>query len=191
LTLAKRKTKKRLKRPSSVPKPILGAAWEKVEEKYFSNFPLPIPNPFQTMHERLVKQTRDLAHLNRELEDAKNGSRRGQDTMVLHIGEFLDEFQNLLALHRSRQNEGKSVGYQDLYQGLHDKFVLELEMLGIRQILPTERTFDPRLHMVAETVDDPALEPGTIVKTAKPGYSVDGRRIRKPEVVIVRQKNKP
>jgi molecular chaperone GrpE (heat shock protein) len=57
---------------------------------------------------------------------------------------------------------------------------------GVARIETVAGEFDPRWHVVAETVVDPARASGAIVDEVKAGYVWRDAVLRKSEVIVVR-----
>jgi molecular chaperone GrpE len=59
-----------------------------------------------------------------------------------------------------------------------------LELLGYPRHAETGGAFDPARHEVIGVVQDPDVEPGTVVEVLRPGYG-DGKRQLRPAAVTV------
>ena len=64
------------------------------------------------------------------------------------------------------------------------EFLAVLNKFDIEQIDPQGEPFDPQLHQAMSMVENPDVEPNTIISVIQKGYSLNGRVIR-PAMVMV------
>lgn len=64
------------------------------------------------------------------------------------------------------------------------EFLTVLNKFSIEQIDPEGEPFDPQLHQAMSLVDNPDVEPNTVIAVVQKGYSLNGRVIR-PAMVMV------
>ena len=68
-----------------------------------------------------------------------------------------------------------------------ERLLATMEDAGVHADDPTGEPFDPHLHRAVERVatEDSALH-NTIAETIRPGYSLGGRVLSRPEVTVYR-----
>lgn len=64
------------------------------------------------------------------------------------------------------------------------EFLTVLNKFSIEQIDPEGEPFDPQLHQAMSLVENPDVEPNTVISVVQKGYSLNGRVIR-PAMVMV------
>jgi molecular chaperone GrpE len=64
------------------------------------------------------------------------------------------------------------------------EFLAVLNKFSIEQIDPEGEPFDPLVHQAISMVENPDMEPNTVITVVQKGYSLNGRVIR-PAMVIV------
>ncbi len=66
----------------------------------------------------------------------------------------------------------------------HKSFIDVLAKFNVEQIDPQGEPFDPQLHQAMSMVENPEVEPNTVVAVMQKGYSLNGRLVR-PAMVMV------
>lgn len=64
------------------------------------------------------------------------------------------------------------------------EFLTVLNKFAIEQIDPEGEPFDPQMHQAISMVENPDVEPNTVIAVVQKGYSLNGRVIR-PAMVMV------
>jgi molecular chaperone GrpE len=64
------------------------------------------------------------------------------------------------------------------------EFVSVFNKFAIEQIDPQGEPFDPQAHQAMSLVENPDVEPNTVIAVVQKGYSLNGRVIR-PAMVMV------
>ncbi len=75
-------------------------------------------------------------------------------------------------------------------QAVRDQAVQILAKLGFARRDPLGEQFDPARHEAVASVNDPDVEPGTIVHVVHPGYGDDGEHQLRPAAVVVATKGR-
>ena len=66
----------------------------------------------------------------------------------------------------------------------HKSFIDVLKKFSVEQHDPVGEPFDPQLHQAMSMVENPDVEPNTVLSVMQKGYSLNGRLIR-PAMVMV------
>ncbi|MFE4216206.1 nucleotide exchange factor GrpE [Streptomyces sp. NPDC056844] len=72
-------------------------------------------------------------------------------------------------------------------RAVRDQAVNVLELLGYPRHAETGVAFDPARHEVVSVVDDPDVEPGTVVQVLRPGYGDGDRQLRPATVTVAKR----
>ena len=56
--------------------------------------------------------------------------------------------------------------------------------LGVTLIDPHGTPFDPQVHEAMAMVENPAVEPNTVIDVMQKGYSLNGRLVRAAKVIV-------
>lgn len=98
---------------------------------------------------------------------------------------FLPVLDNLeLALSHADADSGAVV---EGVRAVRDQAVGVLELLGYPRHAETGVAFDPAHHEVVSVVDDPDIEPGTVVQVLRPGYGDGDRQLRPATVTVAKR----
>lgn len=101
------------------------------------------------------------------------------------IAEFLgplDHMDSALGFTEQASDEVRNwaVGFKMILQQFKDV----LDNHGVEKIAAEGKLFDPHLHEAVETVEDPSVTEGTIVKELTRGYKMGSRTIRPTRVIV-------
>lgn len=110
--------------------------------------------------------------------------------LLLAIIEVIDAFDRIFDSIQKKQDHidigtKKWIGNFRTVRRLLNK-VLDEE--GIVNIETLDQVFDPRRHTVAEVINDPSKNDGTIVKEVLKGYMWHNRMLRKSEVIVAQNR---
>lgn len=137
----------------------------------------------------------DLRRLLHDLADARMGAeearRAGEDhleALLMRILDAQDAFDRVFeATHAKPEEITRQV---KIWLGNFRSVKRLLEVLlkeeGVRPIENLGGGFDPAWHKVAETMADPALPDGAIVREVRRGFVRNQKILRKSEVVVVK-----
>jgi len=116
--------------------------------------------------------------LARDVGQAKSQERARVASMVLPVLDNLD-----LALEHARDDDSPIV---EGVRVIRDQLLAVLEGLGYRRYGEVDVPFDPQRHEVVSVVENPDLEPGTVVAVVRPGYGEGPNQLRPASVVVAR-----
>jgi len=68
----------------------------------------------------------------------------------------------------------------------HKGFLDVLERFEIKQVNPVGEPFNPELHEAVSILDNPHVEPNTVLHVAQKGYTLNGRLLRAAMVVVAK-----
>jgi molecular chaperone GrpE len=116
--------------------------------------------------------------LARDVAQAKSQERARVASMVLPVLDNLD-----LALEHARDDDSPIV---EGVRVIRDQLLAVLEGLGYRRYGEVDVPFDPQRHEVVSVVENPDLDPGTVVAVVRPGYGEGPNQLRPASVVVAR-----
>jgi molecular chaperone GrpE len=138
----------------------------------------------QELEDRWRRALADLDNLRkrhaRELERERTAERSRTAAAFLPV---LDNLE--LALSHAHADTDAVV---EGVRAVRDQAVNVLELLGYPRHAETGVTFDPARHEVVSVVDDPDVEPGTVVQVLRPGYGDGDRQLRPATVTVAKRK---
>ncbi|MDX3328497.1 nucleotide exchange factor GrpE [Streptomyces sp. ME02-6979-3A] len=139
--------------------------------------------PIQELEDRWRRALADLDNLRkrhaRELERERTVERSRTAAAFLPV---LDNLE--LALSHADADSGAVV---EGIRAVRDQAVNVLELLGYPRHAETGVAFDPARHEVVGVVDDPDVEPGTVVQVLRPGYGDGDRQLRPATVTVAKR----
>jgi len=100
-------------------------------------------------------------------------------------GELLVVVDNLERALDSADRENETI--VSLIEGVeltHKSFIDVLTKFHLEQVDPSGEPFDPQVHQAMSMVENPDVEPNTVVAVMQKGYTLNGRLIR-PAMVMV------
>lgn len=129
---------------------------------------------------------RDLATAHADLADQKAEHTLQTERLLLSLIEILDAFERIFAVVASRDEarSGAPKAWLANFRTVYRLLAATLREQGLAPIDVRTRQFDPLRHQVIETVPDPELPTGTIVRQEICGYAWGGRILRKTGVVV-------
>ncbi|MFE6163713.1 nucleotide exchange factor GrpE [Streptomyces sp. NPDC056486] len=138
----------------------------------------------QELEDRWRRALADLDNLRkrhaRELERERTVERSRTAAAFLPV---LDNLELALAHADVDADSGAVV---EGIRAVRDQAVNVLELLGYPRHAETGVAFDPARHEVVSVVDDPDVEPGTVVQVLRPGYGDGDRQLRPASVTVAK-----
>lgn len=125
----------------------------------------------------------EMQNIRRRAErDVENAHKFALEKMT---GELLVVVDNLeRALQAAGAADDSSTALREGVEMTLDGFVKTLAKFNIEQIDPEGEPFDPQHHQAMSMVENPEVEPNTVVAVLQKGYSLHGRLVR-PAMVMV------
>ena len=124
--------------------------------------------------------------------DAQNVKRRAEQDVEKARKFALERFSGDLLpivdnLERALEAATEDEAVKPIVEGVELTLKSFLDVLGknnIEQINPEGEPFDPQLHQAMSMVENPDVEPNSVIAVVQKGYSLNGRLIR-PAMVMV------
>jgi len=125
----------------------------------------------------------EMQNIRRRAErDVENAHKFALEKMT---GELLAVVDNLeRALQAAGAADESSKALRDGVEMTLSSFIATLSKFNIEQIDPEGAPFDPQQHQAMSMVENPDVEPNTVVAVLQKGYSLHGRLVR-PAMVMV------
>lgn len=137
----------------------------------------------QSYKDQYLRAEAEMSNLRRRAEkDVENAHKFGQEKLVKEILTVADNLERTLAAIETDSDdiqplkEGVEMTLKDLL-GTFSKFSIE-------PIDPEGEPFDPQLHQAMSMVENPEMEPNTVMAVMQKGYTLHGRLVR-PAMVVV------
>ncbi len=137
-----------------------------------------------------MEEARDAAL--RAQADAQNVKRRAEQDVEKARKFALERFTGDLLpvvdnLERALEAASDDAAVRPIVEGVELTLKSFLDAMGkysIEQINPEGEPFDPQLHQAMSMVDNPDVEPNTVIAVVQKGYTLNGRLVR-PAMVMV------
>ncbi|MEX0624329.1 nucleotide exchange factor GrpE [Saccharospirillum sp.] len=137
----------------------------------------------QQNKDRYLRAEAEMVNVRRRVEkDVENAHKFGQEKLVREILDVADNLERTLAAIETETAEVKPLkeGVEMTLKSLLDSF----EKFSITVINPEGEPFDPQQHQAMSMVENPDLEPNTVMAVMQKGYALHGRLVR-PAMVMV------
>lgn len=137
----------------------------------------------QQNKDRYLRAEAEMVNVRRRVEkDVENAHKFGQEKLVREILDVADNLERTLAAIETVTEEVKPLkeGVEMTLKSLLDSF----EKFSITVINPEGEPFDPQLHQAMSMVENPDMEPNTVMAVMQKGYALHGRLVR-PAMVMV------
>lgn len=133
--------------------------------------------------EQFMRSEAEMANLRRRVEkDIESAHKFGQEKLVKEVVTVADNLERTLAAIETDSAEIQPLkeGVEMTLKGLLDTFA----KFSIKPINPEGEPFDPQLHQAMSMVENPDVEPNTVVAVMQKGYTLHERLLR-PAMVVV------
>ncbi|HEX9659359.1 MAG TPA: nucleotide exchange factor GrpE [Rhodothermales bacterium] len=144
---------------------------------------------FAALEDRFLRQAADFQNFRRRaFEDRALALDAGRNQIALPILDVLDDLRRSLEAAGSASSDYGSKAFSTLHNGVklvYEKFVSELDRLGIREMSVVGAAFDEALHEAI--LQQPAPEgvaTGTVLAEVQKGYTIGDRVLRHARVVV-------
>ena len=135
------------------------------------------------MRDQYLRSEAEMANLRRRVEkDVENAHKYGQEKLSRELLAVADNLERAVLSSESESADLVSLkeGVDLTLKGLKDLFT----KFNIEAIDPEGNPFDPQLHQAMTMVENPNVEPNTVIAVMQKGYQLNGRLIR-PAMVMV------
>lgn len=137
----------------------------------------------EKFRDQYVRAEAEMANLRRRVErDVENAHKFGQEKISKELLSVADNLERAII-----STEGDTVDVQAIREGVEMTLRGLLDTFAkfsIEQIHPEGEPFDPQLHQAMSMVENPDVEPNTVIAVMQKGYQLHGRLIR-PAMVMV------
>jgi len=144
---------------------------------------------YAALEDRFLRQAADLQNVRRRaMDDRALSLDIGRNQVALPMLDVLDDLRRSLDAANQATDQGDEAALEALHNGVklvYEKFVTELERLGIREMSVVGEAFDEDLHeaMLQQPAPE-GVEPGTVVAEVQKGYMIGDRVLRHARVVV-------
>lgn len=114
--------------------------------------------------------------------DVENAHKYGLEKFLINLLPLTDSLE--LAIESANQAEG---GNTAIVEGIELCLKMMMDILAkenVVQIFPEGEPFDPKFHEAMSVMENPDVEPNTVLTVFQKGYTLNGRLVR-PALVIV------
>lgn len=114
--------------------------------------------------------------------DVEKAHKFGQEKLLQDLLPVVDNLERALA-SMDRENPD----FKAVVEGIeltHKSFVDALAKYNVEPVDPKGEPFDPELHQAMTMVENPDVEPNTVIDVFQKGYTLHGRLVR-PAMVVV------
>jgi molecular chaperone GrpE len=135
------------------------------------------------MKDQFLRAEAEMSNLRRRVEkDVENAHKFGQEKLSKELLSVADNLERAIASTEGDVTDVDAIkeGVQMTLKGLQDVFA----KFSIEAIDPEGAPFDPQQHQAMSMVENPEVEPNTVIAVMQKGYQLHGRLIR-PAMVMV------
>jgi molecular chaperone GrpE len=141
------------------------------------------------MKDQYLRAEAEMANLRRRVDkDVENAHKFGQEKLSKELLNVADNLERAIA-----SAEGENIDATALKEGVEMTLKGLIDVFGkfnIEVIDPQGEPFDPQLHQAMSMVENPEVEPNTVIAVMQKGYQLHGRLIR-PAMVMVSKGGTP
>ncbi len=117
-------------------------------------------------------------------QDVEKAHKFGQEKLVVELLPVMDNLERALSAI-----DVEDAVFKPVIEGIEltlKSFVDTLQRCQVQQIFPEGEPFDPQLHQAMSMVENPDVEPNTVLNVFQKGYTLHGRLIRPAMVVVAK-----
>lgn len=133
--------------------------------------------------EQSLRAQAELLNVRRRAEqDVEKAHKFGQEKLIVDLLPVVDNLERALATIDLQDETLKPI-----VEGIEltlKSFLDTLARHKVERINPHGEPFDPQLHQAMTMVDNPEVEPNTVIDVFQKGYTLHGRLVR-PAMVVV------
>lgn len=145
---------------------------------------------YAALEDRFLRQAADFQNFRRRALDERALSLDiGRNQVAMPMLDILDDLRRSLeAADTAMDEEGAARAFESLQNGVklvYEKFVTELDKLGIRPMDAVGSPFDEERHeAVLQQPAPEGTEPGTVLGEIQKGYTIGDRVLRHARVIV-------
>lgn len=144
---------------------------------------------YAALDDRFLRQAADFQNFRRRaFEDRALALESGRNQIALPMLDILDDLRRSLEAAEGAAHEDDGKAFEALRSGVklvYEKFVSELERLGIREMEAVGSAFNEDLHeAILQQPAPEGVEPGTVLGEIQKGYMTGERVLRHARVVV-------
>ena len=133
------------------------------------------------MREKVLRSQADMQNLRRRCEkDVEQAHKFGQEKLIKELLPVIDNFERAV----ETAPEGTDAVVIDGIKMTQDALLSALKKFNVVQIDPMGTAFDPLFHQAVSIIENPDVEPNTVIAVMQKGYTLNERLVR-PAMVIV------
>lgn len=144
-----------------------------------------LANALASAQEQVLRAQADAQNSRRRAaQDVEKAHKFGQEKLVADLLPVIDNLERALAAVDPASEVNKSI-----IEGIELTLKSFLDSLARHQVAavdPAGEPFDPQLHQAMTMVDNPDVEPNTVVDVFQKGYTLHGRLVRPAMVVVAK-----
>lgn len=134
------------------------------------------------LKEQLLRQQAEMQNLRRRTEkDVQNAHKFGQEKLIKELLPILDNFDRAIEAAPEGGEVDPVLEGVRMTQGM---MYSALEKFNVVTVDPMGEPFDPQVHQAMSMVENPLVEPNTVIAVMQKGYTLSGRLLR-PAMVMV------
>lgn len=142
-----------------------------------------------SFEDRYLRQAADFQNFRRRaFEDRALALESGRSQVATPMLDVLDDLRRSLEAADNASSDGENKSFEALHNGVrlvYEKFVSELDRLGIREMEAVGTKFDEELHeAILQQPAPEGVEPGTVIGEIQKGYMIGDRVLRHARVVV-------
>jgi molecular chaperone GrpE len=155
-----------------------------------STHEVPVEDAAAGLEAELARAKEDVLRAQAEMQnvrrraqmDVEKAHKFGQEKLISDLLAVVDNLERALASMDANDENTKAVleGVELTLKSLVDT----LKRHNVETVDPEGQPFDPALHQAMTAVENPDLEPNTVMNVFQKGYTLHGRLIR-PAMVVV------
>lgn len=139
-----------------------------------------------------LRSEAEMQNVRRRAErEVEHAVKYGVEKLVQNLLPVLDSLEK--AIESAEQVGDKAPAAQAIIEGMglcQKLFSEVLEKEGMKAVDPHGEPFDPNLHQAISMVENPEVEPNSVVAVVQKGYQLNGRLVR-PAMVMVAKGSAP
>ena len=137
--------------------------------------------------EDLLRVQAEMQNLRRRTEqDIEKAHKYGQEKFSIELLTVMDNLERALAAASDYEDETVKAIYEGVDLTLKS-FTDCFNRFHIGSVDPMGEPFDPQLHQAVTILENPDVEPNTVIEVMQKGYTLHGRVIRPAMVVVSKE----